>query len=609
MRHKPVCATRRPVLQDGDLSVYGYAGQILSVNLTSNKITIIPLNREYAGKFVGGSGYASRVLYDTIDFAADPLSSGNVLMFMTGPLTGTLAPCTGRHVICARSPLTGFWGESNSGGYFGAGMKFAGFDGIMISGKAKAPVTINVDTSSVKIESAEHLWGLDTQETQDAIKNSIGKARIACIGQAGENLVRFAGIVNEERIAARCGMGAVMGSKNLKAVTVNGAIKPKLHNPEKFRELALKTSKELKERHTVLGAEGTAMYVDRGMTANDMPIKYFQESEFDVSELNAKAMESILTGRKACHSCPIACGRIVSVPELQLSDVAGPEFQTIAAFGTNMKNPKISRIAQVNRLCNIYGLDTISTGSIISLVMNMCEKGFLDWDINWGDMDAVARIIHDIALRNGKGDELAEGSLRFSKPHNADEEVLHVKGMEIPNHDPRAYSGLATIYAVSARGASHTEGDMHTIDIGIDVPCLGIHASDRVVSVGKGETAAKCQDFRAFHDSMILCHFPDVTPAKMVELLNVATGSKYIPDDILRIGSNAVTMKRLFNLRCGLTAEDDVLPHQLLEPLPESMTEDWVPDLNLQLDDYYSYRGWDRRTGWPGPDEIDALLK
>jgi len=589
--------------------LHGYAGKILSVNLTSEKVATVPLNREHANKFVGGSGYASRILYDMIDFAADPLSPSNVLTFMTGPLTGTLAPCTGRHVICARSPLTGFWGESNAGGQFGAGLKFSGFDGIIVSGKATEPVIITIDDSEAEIRPAGSLWGLDTQETQASIKNDFGNVQIACIGPAGENLVRFAGIVNEERIAARCGMGAVMGSKNLKAVTVNGAIKPKLHNPEKFKELALKTSKELKERHTVLGAEGTAMYVDRGMTANDMPIKYFQEPEFDVSGLNAKAMDSILTGRKACYSCPIACGRIVSVPELDLSDVAGPEFQTIAAFGTNMKNPKIRHIVQVNRLCNIYGLDTISCGSTISLVMNMCEKGLLDWDINWGDMDAVARLIHDIAVRNGRGDELAEGSLRFSKLYDTEEEVLHVKGMEIPNHDPRAYSGLATIYAVSARGASHTEGDMHTIDIGIDVPCLGIHASDRVASAGKGETAAKCQDFRAFHDSMILCHFPDVTPAIMVELVNLATGSNYVPTDILRIGSNAVTMKRLFNLRCGLTADYDTLPQQLLEPLSDSMTEEWVPDLKLQLDDYYRYRGWDRRTGQPRSEDIDELLK
>jgi aldehyde:ferredoxin oxidoreductase len=577
----------------------GYSGKILTVDLSRGEAKSIPLHPEYAMQYIGGSGYACKLVLDRLDFSSDPLSPANVLVFMTGPLTGTLAPSTGRHVVCARSPLTGFWGESNSGGHFGAELKFAGYDGIIVEGKASIPTMISIESGKVELVSAKGLWGLDTEQTQSQIRKERGRARIACIGQAGENLVRFSSVVNEERVAARCGIGAVMGSKNLKAIVVNGEEEVSIANPEEFNELSRATAKHLREKQTTLGAEGTAMYVDRGMIANDMPVKYFQEPEFDVSGLNAKAMKSILVGRKACHSCSIACGRVVSLPEHDLERIAGPEFQTIAAFGTNMKNPDIRLISQANRLCNLYGLDTISCGSTISFVMHLCEEGVLDWGIEWGDMDSVFQLIHDIALRKGRGNELAEGSYRFAQKHGQSDRVLHVKGMEMPNHDPRAYSGLATVYAISARGASHTEADMHTIDIGIDVPCIGIHQSDRLVSRGKGVTAAKTQDFRAFHDSMILCHFPEVPPATMVELLNLAIGSKYSSDDILRIGSQIVQLKRSFNLRCGLTPEDDILPKLIMTPLYDSVIEDNVPDIEQQLQEYYEYRNWDRKSGAP----------
>ena len=583
--------------------MHGYAGKLLSVDLSRGKVSSIPLNPVYAQQYLGGSGYACKIISDRLDFSAEPLSPSNVLVIMTGPLTGTLAPCTGRHVVCARSPLTGFWGESNSGGLFGAELKFSGYDGIIVEGKADEPVMLSIESGREQLLPAKHLWGLNTEETQLEIKQDMGRVRVACIGQAGENLVRFSSVVNEERVAARCGMGAVMGSKNLKAVTVRGKDKLSISSPDEFNNLCQVTSKKVKENQKTLGAEGTATYVDRGMIANDMPVKYFQKPEFDVTGLNAKAMESILTGRKACYACPIACGRVVSLPEYGLLRIAGPEFQTIASFGTNIMNPDIEQIARANRLCNLYGLDTISCGNTIAFVMLLCEEGILDWSIQWGDMDSVLQLIHEIAQRRGHGNELAEGSFRLAKKYGQEDRVLHVKGMEIPNHDPRAYTGLATVYAVSARGASHTEADMHTIDIGIDVPTLGIHASDRLASKGKGETAAKCQDFRAFHDSMILCHFPEVHPDTMVSLLNLATGSNYVPEDILSIGSKIVTQKRKFNLQCGLTPEDENLPSQLQEPLCDSIIEDSIPDLEQQLQEYYQYRKWDRDTGTPHNDE------
>ncbi len=587
--------------------MHGYMGRLLRVDLTSATITSISLNHDHAKLFVGGSGYASKLIYDMTDEVPGPFEPDNPLVFMTGPLTGTRAPCTGRHVICGRSPLTGFWGESNAGGHFGAELKFAGYDGVIITGKATKPQMLVIDNVTSMLDNAEHLWGLDTQITQVKICEEHGKSRIACIGPAGENLVRFSSIVNEERVAARCGLGAVMGSKKLKAVVVKGSKKVAVHSTDAFRNIVLALSKQLRDKHRTLGAEGTAMYVNRGMNAGDIPVKYFQQAEYDVSGLNAKAMMSILTGRKACYSCPIACGRLISIPEHDTIDIAGPEFQTIASFGTNILNPDIKAVAHANHLCNLYGLDTISCGSTIALIMMFCEKGLLDWDIEWGDMDAVFQLVSDISFRRGHGNELAEGSLRFAKKYGFEKYVLHVKGMEIPNHDPRAYAGLATTYAVSARGASHTESDMHTIDIGIDVHSLGIESSNRLSDEGKGITAAKNQDFRAFHDSMILCHFPEVSPELMVRLLNLATGSSYSIGDILTIGARIVNLKRLLNIRFGLTPEYDSLPEDLLKPLPESVTEDFVPDINRQLSDYYKYRKWDSISGIPAEVELERL--
>jgi aldehyde:ferredoxin oxidoreductase len=314
----------------------GFMGEVLVVNLSNNTTNTIPIDEKIAKKFLGGSGYASRILYDLIDGTTDPLGPDNILMFMTGPLTGTLAPCTGRHVVCGKSPLTGFWGESHSGGHFGAFLKFSGYDGILIKGKAKTPVTIHVNDKTTSILDAQHLWGKTTDVTQKILRDELGKVQTACIGPAGENLVKFAGIMNDERSAARCGLGAVMGSKFLKAISVEGSNRPELTNDHEFREIATESFKTLGEVMEILRESGTATYVDVGMMYHDMPVKYFQETEFNVDRLNASAMKEILVGRSACYSCPIACGRKISLSEYDLKEIAGPEYQTIAAFGSNM---------------------------------------------------------------------------------------------------------------------------------------------------------------------------------------------------------------------------------------------------------------------------------
>jgi len=588
--------------------MYGYSGKILVADLSKRETSTIPLDEGITSKFLGGSGYASRLLYDIIDPKADPLGPDNVLLFMIGPLTGTLAPSTGRHVVCGKSPITGLWGESHSGGHFGERIRASGLDGILIKGVSETPVSLHVNNENVEILPADDLWGLPTKETQETLKPNKGRMQVACIGPAGENLVKFASIVNEERIAARCGLGAVMGSKKLKAITVDGTTKATFASPDEFNDIALSSSKILGEAMSMLRDQGTAMYVDIGMMFNDVPIKYFQETEFDDTDcISGKSLSEILTGRSACYACPIGCGRKVSLAEYNLENIAGPEFQTIASFGSNLMISDLKKIALMNSLCNQYGMDTISCGSTIAFATYLCDIGKADYGFKWNDPDNVIDTIHAIAKREGIGNLLADGSLALGKKHNAEESVLHVRGLEIPNHDPRAFSGMATVYTMASRGATHLEGDMYSVDMGADVRELGIVGGDRLENEGKGMTAARAQDYRAFFDSVIMCHFAIVPPKTIISLLNLATGGSLKTEDILTIGSRAVTMKRLFNLRCGLSPQDEKLPLALLTPQPNGVTDDFVPDMEMQLQDYYDYRKWDRKSGRPSEEAIRSL--
>ncbi|MHA1288516.1 MAG: aldehyde ferredoxin oxidoreductase N-terminal domain-containing protein, partial [Candidatus Thorarchaeota archaeon] len=282
----------------------GYSGKILVVDLSKRETSMLPTDEEITSKFLGGSGYASRLLYDMLDPKADPLGPDNILLFMTGPLTGTLAPSTGRHVVCGKSPMTGLWGESHSGGHFGERIRASGFDGILIKDSSDTPVYLQINDESAEILPADDLWGMSTSETQATLKKNNRRMQVSCIGPAGENLVKFASIVNDERVAARCGLGAVMGSKKLKAITMNGSNDISLASPDEFKELALSASKILGEAMSMLTDQGTNMYVDLGMMFNDIPIKYFQEIEFDdIDLINGKSLSKILTGRSACYSC------------------------------------------------------------------------------------------------------------------------------------------------------------------------------------------------------------------------------------------------------------------------------------------------------------------
>lgn len=601
----------------------GYIGRLLRVDLTRGQITKESLDKDYAQAFIGGSGIGSRYLYDLVDEKTEPLSADNPLIFMTGPLTGTKAPCCGRFTICARSPLTGLWGEANSGGNFGPKLKFSGYDGIIITGSSAKPVYLEIVNGQAKLKDAFQIWGLDCYQAQKIIREEMGKpkASIACIGIAGEKQSKIAAIVNDQgRAAARTGLGAVMGSKKLKAIAVCGDAKPGLANEATFNEAVREANDFLKEDITaeMFRLGGTAFYMDIGMIYGDIPVRYYTQGEFDVSNLTSAAMaETILTGTLGCYRCPIACGRKTRLEKYGVTEAHGPEYETISALGTLLLIDDLPSIAYTGHLCNLYGLDTISTGATIAFAIYLFEKGVLklsDTDgleLKWGDIDMVIKLVEKIAQREGFGDILADGSLSLAKRYKVEDAAVQVKGLEVAMHDPRAFSGMAITYATSPRGGCHLQSDFYFVEIGGEIPEVGITASPREKwaesSKEKAQTVARHQDWCSIYDSIIICKFAHFSANLIAKLVNAATGWQTTPQELIKSGERIFNMKRLINLGFGLTPTDDRLPSLLLKPLPDGGSEGKVPDIKMMLEEYYRFRGWDKKTGWPIKHKLKEL--
>ncbi len=602
----------------------GYNGKVLVVDLSSGDIVVEPLSAEWARQFVGGSGLAARYLYDRIEPGTDPLGPDNPLVFMAGPLVGTSAPACGRHVVCARSPATGLWGEANTGGEFGARMRLAGFDGIIITGQAPRPVHITVMDGHAQLHDATELWGLDTYAVQERIKShpAFARASVTCIGPAGENRVKLAAVMNDEgRAAGRTGLGAVMGSKRLKAVVVGGRGQVPLANERRFKEVVGAALRELKDDFSVqmFRALGTAGGLEYQHIVGDLPARYWSAGSFaGADRISGPALaESILVKNGNCYRCPIACWRISRVPDPaaggQPLHADGPEYETIAAFGSLILNDDLESIAYAGHLCNAYGLDTISAGSTIAFAYALYDQGLVTEQdtgglaLRWGDPSPLPRLIAMMARREGFGELLAEGSRALESHFGAAGMAVQVNGLEVPMHDPRALSSMALIYATSPRGACHNQGDMYFVDLGRGMPELGIKATDRFESAGKAATVARCQDWRTLYNSLVMCIFSNPSPQHVVDMLSAATGWEVDLEEALKVGERAWNLKRAINNRLGLTRANDRLPKGLLTPLPDGGTEGHVPDLELMLEEYYAVRGWDATTGRPTPEKLRHL--
>ena len=601
----------------------GYIGKTLFVDLSRDKIIIEPTNGEFAATYIGGSGYACRLALDHLSSDTAPLDADNVLIFAAGPIVGTAAPKSGRHTVCGRSPLTGLWGESYSGGVFGAKMKFAGFDVIIVKGRAGKPTYISARDGKAELKNARNLMGQDTRTTQELIKEELHDraASVSCIGKGGENLVKYAAVINDwNRAAGRTGLGAVMGSKNLKAVAVSGEGTVPLAEPQEFVKASANASKFLRE---CSGAEvwrvgGTACSTTWLAEIGAMPSKYFTGGEFeDAYKVDGVEMrQTILTGTSTCFGCPIRCGRVIRINEgkYAVGTTDGPEYETIAGFGPNLLCTSLEGISYANELCNRYGIDTISCSVTIGLAYYLYEKGVLTKKdtaglaLEWGQIDPAIELVEMIAERRGLGDLLAEGTRETARKFGVEDEAMHVKGLEIPFHDPRAISGTAVSYAVSPRGACHNFSTIYLVEeSGQIVPELGIVSTDRMSDDGKAELAFNSENYRAVYNAMLMCVFVSPPVQDIADMLSHCTGLKLAPLDLLKIGERIIMAKRVMNLRLGATVQDDRLPKHAMKPLTEGPTGGNVPDLNRQLKEYYALRGWDPITGHPTEERLRAL--
>jgi len=597
--------------------MHGYLGRILRVDLSRGRLWDEALNEEYARRYIGGSGLAARYLYDVLDANTGPLGPDNPLLFLTGPLVGTSMTSAGRYSACARSPLTGILGEANSGGFFGPELRYAGYDGVWISGAARAPVWISIVDGHAELHDATDLWGGDLYVTQDRVRGALGEAgaRVACIGLAGERQVKMAGIANDHgRFAARTGLGAVMGSKNLKAIAVRGSGKVPLYAPEEFRALTNQALALFKEDtpSQSLREFGTAGYLNLAHMLGDLPIRYFQVGEHPQADAlsGVDMAEKFLRRNAACHKCVIACGRETRAPALGDDKVDGPEYESLGALGSTLMIFDLQAVIHAHHLCNLYGLDIISMGVTLGLACELFERGLLSQadtgglEIRYGDAEMVYRLIDLTARREGFGAVLAEGNAALADRFGVPELSATVNRLELPMHDPRAYLGTAVTYALSPRGACHMQGDMYELDLGRDSgQSIGLVPGDRHEnSAEKGRTAARLQAWRTLYNALTLCEFENPPVPLLTAVINAATGWRLAPEDLIPIGKRIVNLKRLLNMNLGLTRANDRLPDLLLKPLAEGGAAGRVPDMPTLLAGAYAEFGWDPETGRPSPE-------
>jgi aldehyde:ferredoxin oxidoreductase len=593
--------------------------RLLNVDLTSASSRLEQIAPAEVRDYVGGSALAARLLAPRLQASLDPLGPQAPLLFMTGPLTGTAGPAVGRFVICARSPATGLWGESNAGGHFGVELRLAGYDGLWIEGRAAEPSYLLLQDGRAELRSAVHLWGkTDTYETQTVLREEVGEplARVACIGLAGEARLPFALVLCDHgRVAGRTGMGAVMGSKQLKAVVVRGHGQIPLADSQAFARLRRAANLALKQdtiSHALraLGSSSAADYFDY---LGFMPKRYFSRGEFDGAArvTGASMAETMLSGVSTCHGCVIACGRRVRLEDGQ--ERKGPEYETMVGFGPNLEIDDLAAVTRLGELCDRYGMDSISLSNTIGLAVQLSRQGLIPVretggePLQWGDARAAERLVHQTPSRQGLGEALALGARGLAERYGAAQSAVQVNGLEVPYHDPRGASGMALVYATSPRGACHNQSDYFMVDMGQTAEELGVQLHPRQAGAEKAAGVAHHQDWRSLCNALVLCLFANVPPVEVGRLLSAALGQDFGLPELMQVGERAWNLKRIINCSLGLAPGDDRLPEALLRPLPDGGAAGYVPPLSDMLAAYYQIRGWDATTGRPSPERLERL--
>jgi len=572
---------------------------ILFINLSTGETWFESLKDAWK-EYIGGIGIGA-FIFNKLGGTYSYSDERNPIIIMTGPFVGTAFPNSGRHELISRSPQTNLLGESNSGGHFGYELKRSGIDGIVILGKAGHPEMVYIRNGDVSIEDATHLWGLNIYETQAKI-NKAEKFSVMTIGPAGENQVVFASVMNDEgRASGRTGMGAVFGSKNLKAIAVQGKKVVPVQNKNEFNRLAGSIAKQIFESPVVSGFKnfGSMIWIDGGQGFGDVPANYFADHNFPYDSLSSmKFNDNFQVKSYHCSSCVIGCGRSVMYKGI---NVDGPEYETVAAFGSLLGNQDMEKIVLWNHMVNALGMDSISTGVLVSALKYYMENDMIvEPDIRkyFDDgFNGISRLINDIANLKGPGKELAMGLEKFALSRGIDKDhIATVKGLEVPMHDPRAFKLQGLVYATSSRGADHMQGDMYQVDIGGAHDEIGITMGDRwsVDSDERVLSVIKTQDYRQIYNSLIICYYAQPAPQDIVNAYNLATGFDLDLDGMMNIGSRIINMKRKINESFGLKREDDWLPKIVRSVIPGEPEESGTNDDELKslLERYYRLRKW-----------------
>jgi len=598
--------------------IKGFTGSILRVNLSTNEMKREPIDEEQARLFIGGRGYGTKIIYDEVEPTVDPFSPTNKVVITTGPVGGSHVPSSGRTMVVTKGPQTGAIACSNVGGFFGPELKEAGYDMVIIEGKAEKPVYLWINDDNVEFRDAQHLWGKNMPEVDERTKGETDrKARVMAIGPAGVKLSRMAAVMFDiHRAAGRSGVGAVLGSKNFLGIAVKGSGKIELFDPEETRKVVENTRKIIQENPTTsraLPALGTASAVNAMNALGAFPVRNYQDAFIEnAADTGGEVIaEKLLIRKGACAVCPIACGRITEIREGKYKGHSGegPEYESDWSLGFMCGVGDLNAITYANYLCNEYGLDTISAGVTIACAMELYERGYIPendvpFAIKFGDADAVVRLVTMIAQREGTfGDLLAEGSYRLAEHYGYPELSMTAKKQEFSAYDPRAFKGMGLNYATANGGASHVRGYTMPLE-------MRGGPTYRLQYEGKAELTKNVQDITAVIDSSGMCLFTNFALSEIssyTSILRAVTGIPYTDDELLRAGERIWNLEKLFNLKAGLTKKDDTLPPRILkEPIVSGASKGEVCELDRMLPEYYQVRGWDEE-GIPTTEKLEEL--
>jgi len=585
-----------------------YRGRVLRIDLSKGKAKAEKVPAEWMLKYLGGRGFGARYYYDEISPIVSPLSSENKLFIMTGPFTGAPVFGPSKSTITTKSPLTNHYFVANASGYFGPNIKFAGYDGLIIEGKAEKPTYISLVEDNLEFRDASQIWGLKTSETQKAIREEIGERRasVACIGPSGEKLTYIACIQADARSYGRGGIGAVMGSKNLKAIAVFGSSKVKVAEPDKLRELLREEIKALRQTTRDHTRHGTPQYTEVLYELGAYPIENFTRTRVEggVEGITGQVMrEKFLVKDTACYGCPVACGKLCEVREGPWRGCRGElDYEIIWSFGPHCGVYDLNTIIAAVGLSDEFGLDAMSCGYTIGFAMELYERGVINekdtggTKLRFGNSDAEIDLLLKIAARQGIGNVLAQGAAKAAESfgRNASYYVMHVKGLEFAGYDPRAFHGMGLSYATSSRGACHNVGGW-TIRDELIRPVI-----DRYAVEGKGRFVKSIQDVRGYIDSIGICTVPrramHLTDSPREDIVNLVTGMDFT-GKLLSIGERVYNLERIILNREGISRRDDTLPTRIMtEPIPDGPAKGHVITptmMKLMLDEYYTARGWD----------------